>query len=350
MTATTIMGGGDETIISGDPANASNTWPTKEDVVDGETVIIPKEQSECETGFYQFDVTDYCKTLGKQTFILTVTDQDDPNIYTTMTWEITLINLMIESDFTENSILPLGQAINFTYTPSGDINKVAHFYLGNTEIGTQSLNARTVDEQTYTIPGRNIEGAYQLRVYLSAVDNGNNIYSESIYRDLIWKNDNSDTLILSSPYRERTIDVQQYNAIEIPYTIAGNNNTYVVKYYVNDFTTPYNEVTLNNTNHAIWTYRPLTKGTQNLRIAVDDSYISITLNVIENVVDIAPYTTNLVLNFDPTGLSNNSNSAKNWTNGTYHLTTSENFDGCNALSYNNGKYVLWVFIITIIKR
>jgi len=48
------------------------------------------------------------------------------------------------------------------------------------------------------------------------------------------------------------------------------------------------------------------------------------------VVDIAPVTTNLVLNFDPTGLNNNSEAAKNWTNGNYHLTVSDNFDWFNG--------------------
>jgi len=89
---------------------------------------------------------------------------------------------------------------------------------------------------------------HKLRAYLRASDNGNQIYSESIYRDLIWKDSTSSTIILSSPYRDRTVDIQQYNAIEIPYTIAGNSNTYTVQYYVNDFTTPYNEIILNNTN------------------------------------------------------------------------------------------------------
>jgi hypothetical protein len=73
--ATTIKSG---TIDSGDPADASRTWPTE--VVDGETV--PKAQADCPLGFYVFDVTSYCNTLGKQTFTLTISDPDDPAIYT----------------------------------------------------------------------------------------------------------------------------------------------------------------------------------------------------------------------------------------------------------------------------
>jgi len=56
-----------------------------------------------------------------------------------MTWEVTLINLMITSEFADNSISNLNEDVVFTYTPSGDIAKVAHFYLDNVEIGTANL-------------------------------------------------------------------------------------------------------------------------------------------------------------------------------------------------------------------
>ena len=337
MPSTVILGGGENTLTSGDPENKSTTWPTKiVEVMENDQVVqkaVPVEpgDTECPVGFYAFDVTDYCKNLGKQTFTLTVTDIEDSSIYTTMQWNVTLIDLSINSNFTEHSISALGEDVNFTYIPSGDIEKTAYFYIDGVYVGTQNLSARTTDEQTYTISGYNQEGVHQLRVYLHASDNGNPIDSKSIYRDLIWKDTTSNTLVLSSPYRDRNIDnIQQYDTIDIPYTIVGNSSSYTVKYYVNNFTTPYNEVVLNNTNAGIWTYRPLVQGEQNLRISVNDVSINLTLTVIPNEVDIAPYSNNLILEFDPTGLSNNSESAKNWTNGTYHLTVSDNFDWYNG--------------------
>jgi len=63
---------------------------------------------------------------------------------------------------------------------------------------------------------------------------------------------------------------------------------------------------------------------------VNNVFINFTLNVTANEVDIAPYSNNLILDFDPTGLSNNSASAKAWTNGTYHLSVSDNFDWYNG--------------------
>jgi len=74
-------------------------------------------------------VTDYCKNLGKQTFTLTVTDLEDSSVYTTMQWNITLIDLSINSEFTENSVNNLGENVNFTYIPTGDIEKTAYFFI-----------------------------------------------------------------------------------------------------------------------------------------------------------------------------------------------------------------------------
>jgi hypothetical protein len=58
-----------------------------------------------------------------------------------MKWEITLINLSIESTFPQTSINNLGESITFNYVPNGDIDKTVHFYLGETEIDTRDLTA-----------------------------------------------------------------------------------------------------------------------------------------------------------------------------------------------------------------
>ena len=325
-TAATVIRNG--TIDSGDPADASNTWPTEE--VDGE--MVPVDQADCDTGFYVFDVTNYCTTLGKQTFTLTISDSDDPSIYTQMKWEITVINLVLRSEFSQNYITSVGRSVDFVYIPEsgGNIEKTAYFYLDGNSIGTVNLGTRANTEQTFTIPAQNTEGVHQLSARLGTTSGNKTIYSEFLYRDIIWRNTDSSSTIISSPCRGRTIDVKQYNAVEIPYTIAGTTSSYTVQYFIDDMSTPYNEVVLTNRNSEVWTYRPYSQGTHTLRIKTGEAYIDITLNVLENEVDIAPYTDGLILNFDPTGLSNNSEIAKNWTNGTYHLTTSDNFDWQNG--------------------
>jgi hypothetical protein len=90
-----------------------------------------------------------------------------------------------------------------------------------------SLSARTISEQVYDIsmPAQG-EGVYQLKAYLTATLGGNTISSDPIYRDLIWRDSDSDDIIIGSPYRGRTVPVTQYDTIAIPYSVAGNLNSY----------------------------------------------------------------------------------------------------------------------------
>jgi hypothetical protein len=153
---------------------------------------------------------------------------DDVNNYRTMVWEVTVIDLIMSSNFTQNSINALGDDVNFTYIPSGGVEKTAEFYLDDVLIGTRTLGARILDEQSFTITGQTLEGVYKLKARLSTVDGNRTIYSEYIYRDLIWRSDSSSSTIISSPYRGRTVDIKQFEEITIPYTIAGPSTSYTV--------------------------------------------------------------------------------------------------------------------------
>jgi hypothetical protein len=110
------------------------------------------------------------------------------------------------------------------------------------------------------------EGVYQLKAYLTARIGTSSITSEAIYRDLIWRDENSDEIILGSPYRGRTVSAIQYETLSIPYSVAGNANTYEVKYFVDDMDNPVDTITLANTAGGTWNYKPLTVATHNLKI------------------------------------------------------------------------------------
>ena len=303
-------------INSGNPEDAATTWPNNPGI-----------------GFGQIDVMQYCRNAEAevQTFTLKAYDEDNPDNFTTISWNINIINLSINSNFTQSMIAALGQTVKFTYIPSGNVEKTAVFEINGTSIGSTTLSARTVSEQTYniTMPAAG-EGVYQLKAYLTAVVGNKTITSEPIYRDLVWKDEDSDSLILGSPYRDRTVSVMQYDTISIPYTVAGSATEYEVSYYADDMSTAIDSTTLRNTNGGTWKYKPLAKGNHTLRIQVEDQYITINLVVEEMTTDIEPVDADLVLDFNPQGLNNNSNAAKNWTNGTYHLTTSSNFDWYNG--------------------
>ena len=320
-------------ITSGDPANRSYSWPKDQDNND------LSETAAAALGFYAIDITQYCKVVGSHTVALTIALDANTSITASTTWNVTTFNLAINSSFTENPTMTAGQPVSFTYVPTGNIDKIAHFILDGNEIDTQSLAARVNTTQTYVVPAQSV-GAHKLEAYLTA--NNGAIRSASIYRDIIWYNAEDTTIILASPYRGNQENISQYSTLRIPYTVVGGTGTYTVKYFVDDFDNSVNEVTLTNTNGGIWNYRAEVAGGHTLRIQCETKYIDIQVSVeaLENV-DIAPVTTNLALDFNPAGISNTS-AKRLWTNGTYSLTVSDNFDWYNG-GYGsdvNGDYFL----------
>ena len=319
-------------ITSGNPANKAYTWPTD----DGEELT---PEAAALLGFYQFDVNSYCTAMGSHTVKLTIMLDSNTAITAEYTWTITTFNLSIASVFDNNPIVDVGSNLSFTYIPTGNIEKIAHFKIDGTQIGTVPLSAKINTTQTYLIPAQTA-GAHKLEAYLTA--NSGAIVSASIYRDIIWRDSSSSDIIIASPYRGNTERIQQYDVLAIPYTVVGGTGaSYTVKYYVDDFTTSVNEVTLTNTNAGQWNYRADASGNHTLRIECGTAHIDIDLIISPLNIDIAPVTNNLILDFNPEGITNTS-SRRLWTNGTYHLTVSDNFDWYNGGYGNdiNGDYFL----------
>lgn len=320
-------------ITSGDPATASSTWPTK--TVSGETVPVASGEV---AGFYSIDLASYCSSIGTHTFEVIITD-DETEASINRKWDVNVINLNINSTFSEGTIVDSGSSVQFTYIPEGGIDKTVHFEIDGTEIGTVVVYATSSGvEQTYTIPAQS-NGAHRLKVYMTAQITGrvDPLTSDAIYRDLIWRDASSSDVIISSPYRGQTTNATQYDTIIIPYTVAGGlTNSYTVEYYVDSGVTPVNTTTLQNVNSGEWTYVATINNTENntethvLTIKVGSAQISTTIVVEKLRMDLAPVTTNLAIDFDPLGMNNSSQQNREWTNGTYSLTTSSNFDWFNG--------------------
>lgn len=321
-------------ITSGDPVNKAYTWPVDENNEELST------EAAAALGFYSIDITKYCTTIGTHTATVTVALDSNAAITAPATWNINTFNLSLTSNFTNNAIVNTGSTVSFSYIPSGNIEKTVHFKLDGTEIDTVVLAARVSTTQTYTIPAQSEPGAHKLEVYLTA--NSGMVKSASVFRDIIWQAAGDSTIILASPYRNNQETLTQYSTIDIPYTIAGGNGNYNVSYYVDDFENSVNEITLTNNNTGTWSYRADTVGNHTLRIKCEESYIDVRLVVTElQNVDIAPVTANLVLDFNPTGITNTS-AKRLWSNDNYNLTVSDNFDWYNG-GYGsdiNGDYFL----------
>lgn len=320
-------------ITSGDPENRSYSWPTEND-----EELSPSDAAAL--GFYEFDVTPYCQNIDTYSIKLTVALDSNESITAEANWSVQVINLNLVSNFTNNPTAVVGNQVTFTYIPTGNIEKTAHFFLNGTKIGTATIPARTNTTQTFNIPSQSA-GAYKLEAYLTA--NNGAIRTASIYRDIIWYEADSSEIILASPYRGNVEEVTQYDILNIPYTvIGGNTSTYTVEYYVDDLVNSINEVTLSNTNNGVWTYQAnLQEGNHTLMIKVGEESITFTLKVEALDIDIAQVTDNLAIDFNPSGITNSS-SRRMWSNGLYNLSVSNNFDWYNGGygSDSSGDYFL----------
>jgi surface antigen len=310
-------------ITSGDPINKAYTWPVDENT--GEE-LSPADAAAL--GFYEIDIADYCKAIGTYTVKLVIALDSNLAITSESNWTVRTINLGLTSNYTNNPVVEVGSNLVFNYIPSGNIEKVAHFVLNNTELPSVTLEAKVNTTQNYTIPAQMVAGAYKLKVYLTA--NNGAIETDPIYRDIIWQDSNSSDIIIASPYRGNTENIQQYNTLNIPYTIiGGTGSTYNVKYYVDDFSQSINEVTLTNTNNGTWAYRANDSGNHTLKIECEETSITINLVVRPLDIDIAPVTANLAIDFNPSGITNTS-SKRLWSNDNYSMTVSDNFDWYNG--------------------
>lgn len=344
--STTLLS--DIQINSGDPDDLSSTWPTKEVEGDnGETVTVEYTETEAAAkGFYQIDITDYCTTVttGK-VFKLTVYDVDDPSLNKSLSWEVAVINLAASTTLETSSINNVGDSLSVPYTITGNIAKTVYFKLDDVQINSVNLRANQSNTGPITIPAQTA-GVHRLEIYATATVNGAPLRSNTVKRDLIWYDSSSSNIIISSPYRYRNsndvINLRQYEVVEIPYTVVGGTSSnYSVEYYVDSLDNQVQHVALTNVNSGTWNYRANLQEQHTLYIKSGSTVIEIHINVEELDVDIAQVTDNLIIDFNPAGITNSSN-LRNWSNGTYSMSVSNNFDWFSGGygSDANGDYFL----------
>lgn len=280
-------------------------------------------------GYYEFDVTDYC-SVGNTSFTLAVAVNG-----TTLgkSWTVNIIDLHLESTAPDVLLINSSESYNFPYTPFGALSKTLYVIIDDdTEHATTASLFAVTSGRTaqVTIPAQ-AHGAHKIELYLEATVGGVLQRTESIVREYIWYNEASDVTILASPKNEQTITAQQYSTIEIPYQVYKKDATSItLEYYVDDAVTPFDTITLEDTNTGVLSYLAATQGTHTVTIKVHGENVSVstTLNITELSIDVSPIS-GAIIDFDPTMLTNSStNRLPSWTvgNNTYSLTASDNFN------------------------
>ena len=282
------------------------TWKINNTVVATSTAL---------SGENEFDITNYI-SLGTQKVTLVITD--DAGSLVTKSWSVQKIDVRLESSFNDTLTYPIG-TINFDYTPHGAISKEVHFILDGEEIGTVTTSASGIP-MGYTLPAQE-HGTHLLEVYMTATVNNNTIESNHVFKDIIWYDSASDVPVIGTVSQEFT--AKQYGTTNILYTVYDpKTETPTVTLYVDG-----NEISARQMDSATdtWQFKATEKGTYTLEIKCRDVVKTLIATIEELDIKIEPVTTGLVVDFEPTGKTN-SDKDREWTNGTYSMKVSDNFD------------------------
>lgn len=143
-----------------------------------------------------FDLTDYCN-IGTQKLTLIVSDEGGSSVV--KTWSIQVVDVRIDSAFSDRITYPVGNAVNFTYTPYGSVPKVVHFILDGVELQSVSTSSSGT-LQSYSIPAQS-HGAHLLECFITATINNKSVETEHIYKDIVWYDATSEVPVVSCIYR-----------------------------------------------------------------------------------------------------------------------------------------------------
>lgn len=272
--------------------------------VDGNYILkrgsTPIAQGVCVHGENVIDLEGQV-SIGTHKFTLTVTD--DGGSTNVKTWTIQVVDLRIESAFTDDRKYTAGEPVSFTYVPYGSVKKIVHFILDGTELPSVETSASGVT-QTYTLPAQ-AHGAHLLDVYITADINNVPVTTDHIYRDIVWFDDASDMPVVSCVLRADHYGViasRQYAVNEITYRVFDPATNAPTVQHIADGVEVSEETLEGSTN--TWYYRTDVIGDHTLIIKCRDTEVSVQLDVAALGIDVTPVTSNLAFDFNPVGRNN----------------------------------------------
>ena len=316
LTVTYITDWNAKTIAKGGKVSVQFTWSSIEDGMptgDGAVRITVNDQVkttyQIQQGTVTVDLTPYISTGANKVKIRVSDVYDQGN---TKAFNITSVDLSISSTF--DSSKQYSSAVSFPYTPVGAVEKTIHFIVDGTEIGTQvtSVSGR---QMNYTIPAQ-AHGGHSLRVYFTALLNGETVRSNELYYEFIYVDPLNDTPIITSSMSTTTFP--QYSNVPIVFQVYDPKSlTAEAKIYANDTLISTQTVGREEQSYA---YKANNYGTIKIDIKSGTVTKTFDLTITESEVDVEAETENLVLYMTSHGRSNNEEHPEVWEDSDRHIS------------------------------
>ncbi len=172
---------------------------------------VAKATSTANQGDNYFDIGEYLSAGSNSVKVsITVDTGGEAPTVATKTWTVNAVNLYFTWERDDSAVATTDVALR--WTPYGDLEKTTHIILNGEEIDT-SVTTRSGTLQTYTLPMQS-HGSHLVELYVSAVVNGTDIRTSSVYHDIIFAEEGNGNQIIASSYPGG--EMTQYGTVAIP--------------------------------------------------------------------------------------------------------------------------------------
>lgn len=301
----------------------------------GSKTIINKQEIKTSInmpeGKNAIDVTDYINVGSNQKLTLIITDDMGSTPATTY-WYVSVVDVQLNADsFNDKRYYTANEPVNFEFIPYGAVDKTVHFSFIDSAGKEHPLGTKLSSKSAagfldgYTIPAQG-HGSYLLKVYMTAEFDSGTVYSDKVFKDILFRDEASDAPLIGTIYQNFT--ARQHDATNIEYTVydpSTENPTVEIAVDGEVVSTPILETATN-----LYTFKTDVVGEHIITITCGETVKTLKANITKLDIDITPVTSKLAFDFNPLGKSNNNDSDKNWSDGLVAMSVSDNFDWVNG--------------------
>lgn len=283
------------------------------------------------------DVSSY---LAAGTNTIKIKVENSEGTSRTLSYTVIVVELSIASNFDDSLIY--SDAITFKYTPYGSVDKTVNFFVDGEAAGTESVSS-SGRQLTKIFPAMS-HGAHTIKVYATAVLDGNTITSNILTYDIVCIQNGQTSVIIASSYTKET--ATQGELVTIPFMVYNpSSQTSTVTLTIKSGSETYSTQTRSvGRAQETWSTRKYPTGSVTFEIACGDITKSHTLTVTASTVNVQAVTNDLELYLSSAGRSNSESNPSVWKSGDITTTfTNVNWNTTGWIEDSEGDTALRLF-------